>query len=90
LPTKATKHITRHQQPVGAVKGGRLKVQDGDTGKISWRQGNIGFSKDWDGEPIAENYNAKDLKPRPRHHTHTGKKETHKTYMGNRPEHKPK
>ena len=41
--------------PVGATKGNRVKVRDGDTGKVSWRSGKKGFVKDnQGGEPIAK------------------------------------
>ena len=47
-----------------------MKVLDGDTQKISWRQGRTGFLKDFDGEPIANNKNREGLKSRPKHQAH--------------------
>jgi len=88
LPDKGTKHIAKPQMPIGAVKGGRLKVIDGRTGKESWRQGTKGFMKDFDGDPIATNHNRAGLKNRPQHHTKTAKKHN-KKYMGGRPQHEP-
>ena len=85
LPDKATKHIPKHQEPIGAVKNGKVKVLDGDTQKIGWRQGTTGMSKDYDGEPTSARHNVKDLKPRPKHHSHMGnKKEGHKPHQGQR------
>lgn len=72
MPNKATKHIPKKIPPVGAVRKGRKKVFDPDTGKQVWRQGLTGFSKDWDGEPIARNYNKSGLKNRPKHSVHMG------------------
>lgn len=74
LPDKATKHIPKHQVPIGAVKDGKVKIKDGETGKVGWRQGKKGFRRDYDGEPIAANFNNKDLKPAPKHHMHEGRK----------------
>ena len=81
MPDKATKHIPKHRQPVGAVKDGRVKIQDGYTKKISWRQGTKGMSRDWDGDPIATNYNYEGLKNRPQHHAKKGSRRTHKPKM---------
>lgn len=67
LPNKPTKHIKKPQPLVGAVKNGKLKVLDGDTGKTSWRQGTTGMSRDWDGDPISSNYNLSGIKSRPTH-----------------------
>lgn len=67
------------------VKDGKRKVKDGDTGRVSWRQGKKGFSKDYDGDPIAQNYNAKDLKKQPKHRPHFGgKKRGHRPHKGQR------
>lgn len=74
MPDKATAHITRRKPPIGAVKDGKIKVLDGDTGKESWRSGRSGMSRDFDGDPISTNYNKKDLKPAPKHQTHKGKR----------------
>ena len=82
LPDKATKHISKPEAPIGTVKDGKRKVLDGDTGRVSWRQGLTGFSKDYDGDPTAETPNVKDMKPRPHHKIHTGRRQ--------RPQHKPK
>jgi hypothetical protein len=54
------------------VKNGKLKVLDGETQTARWRQGTTGFSKDYDGDPIAVNYNKRDMKRAPRHSVHTG------------------
>jgi len=74
LPDRATPKIPRHNVPIGTVKEGKMKVLDGDTQKIRWRQGRTGFSKDFDGEPIAQNKNREGLKNRPRHSAHEGRK----------------
>lgn len=57
------------------VKQGRLKILDGDTQRVSWRQGKRGFSRDWDGDPIAQNYNKEGLKSRPKHQPHMKSKQ---------------
>lgn len=72
MPKRSTKHVPKHQQKVGAVKNGKLKVKDETTGRESWRKGTKGFSKDWDGDPIAINYNREGLKRRPKHSPHMG------------------
>lgn len=72
MPDKSTKHVPKRRKKVGAIKDGKLKVKDGDTGKESWRQGKKGFARDWDGEPIAVNYNRSGLKNRPKHTPHSG------------------
>lgn len=74
LPDKASKHISRKQSPVGTVKDGKIKIKDGATGKISYRQGTTGMSRDYDGDPISANFNAQDMKSSPKHHTHDGRK----------------
>lgn len=60
--------------PIGGVKDSKMKVIDGDTGKVSWRQGKKGFSRDFDGDPIAQNKNRKGLKDRPKHQVHEGRR----------------
>ena len=73
------------------MKDGKLKIQDGTTGNISWRQGRGGFSKDFDGEPIAQNKNYADLKNRPKHSVRMGnKKKGRQPHMGSKPSHNPK
>lgn len=62
LPDKAIKHIARHQLPVGSKNKGRLKVKDGDTGKVSWRSGKKGFVKDYDEDPTSVVYANQDMK----------------------------
>lgn len=74
LPDKATKHIPKKRLPVGAVKNGKVRVKDGTTGKTSWRSGRSGMGRDWDGDPIATNYNKKDMKPSKTHTVHYGRK----------------
>lgn len=78
LPDKATRHIEKPQLPVGSVKNGMVRVKDGTTGEVSWRSGRSGMSLDWDGDPIATNYNKRDMK---QHKTHT-------VHMGHRPKKK--
>lgn len=73
LPDKATKHITKPTWPIGMVKGRKRKVKDGDTGVESWRQTSKGFLRDWDGDPIANNYNKSGLKPSPKHTPYSGR-----------------
>jgi len=84
LPKKSTKHTTQKQAPVGAIRNGKIKVMNGDTGKVSWRQGRKGFARDWDGEPIARNYNRSGMKTQPKHSPKSGKKSKSKTHMGDR------
>lgn len=67
MPKKAYRHVGKPHWPVGTVKQGRVKVKDGATGKESWRQGNKGFARDWDGDPIATQYNKKGMKSKPKH-----------------------
>ena len=74
LPDKSTKHIPKKQLAIGAVKNGKVRVKDGDTGKVGWRSGRSGMSRDWDGDAIATNYNKKDMKPSKTHSVHMGKK----------------
>ena len=76
MPKKATKHITVHPSPIGTIKDGKIKVLDGETQTTSWRQGTKGMLKDFDGEPTSEQHNLKDLKHRPRHHVHSGSRQT--------------
>lgn len=74
LPDKATKHKPKKQLPIGATKGGKVKVKDGETGKVSWRSGRSGMKRDWDGDPIARNYNRADAKERKTHTVHMGRR----------------
>lgn len=67
--------MTKPEWPIGATKKGKIKVKDGTTGKTSWRQGTTGMSRDWDGDPIAANYNREGLKRKPKHTPHQGKRE---------------
>jgi hypothetical protein len=62
LPEKSIKHVARHQEPVGTAKKGKLKIKDGDTGKVSWRSGVRGFVRDMDGDPISTVYANRDMK----------------------------
>jgi hypothetical protein len=62
LPDKPVKHIPVHQQPVGAKRKMKMKIQDGTTGKVSWRSGKKGFVRDYDGDAISTNYSNKDMK----------------------------
>lgn len=88
LPDKGTKHIPKPQHPIGSVKDGKLKVIDGRSGSVAWRQGTKGFLKDFDGDPTSQNHNRAGLKNRPQHHArHGAKKRTHRPYMGTRPTH---
>lgn len=72
LPDKSSKHIPVHQPPVGATRKGKMKIQDGDTKKVSWRSGKHGFLRDYDGDPIATNYSNRDMKVS--HKVHGGAK----------------
>jgi hypothetical protein len=83
LPPKSTKHISRKQAPIGAERKGKIKIIDGDTGTISWRQVRTGMSRDDDGDPIAHNRNYSEMKPRPHHKAHIGQKKKGMTpHMG--------
>ena len=85
MPNNATKHITRPQAPIGAKKDGKLKIKDGDTGAVSWRQSKKGFRKDYDGDPTSKDYNAGDMKSFPKHSPHFGgKSKGHQPHMGQR------
>jgi hypothetical protein len=84
LPEKPTKHITRKQAPIGAKKDGKLKIFDGETERVSWRQGRSGFSRDWDGDPTAKNYNRSKMKKVPTHSARMGKRPSHKPDMDGR------
>lgn len=66
------KHIPKPQHPVGTKKKLKLKVQDGTTGKVSWRSGKKGFLRDYDGDPTSTNHNRSDFKPS--HKIHGGSK----------------
>jgi len=84
LPDKAAKKIPKKQAPVGAQRGNKLKVLDGDTGKVRWRKGTKGFLRDYDGDPVSTNYTARYLKPKPKHSPHMGGKRRHDPHMGDR------
>lgn len=73
LPDKSTKHYKKPQAPIGAIRNGKVKVKDGDTGTVSWRSGRSGMSKDWDGDAISTNYNRRDAKEKKTHTVHIGK-----------------
>lgn len=73
LPKKR-KHIPKHRDPVGTVKNGRVKIQDGDTGKVSWRQSKSGFLRSVDGEPTSKRYQYSQMKKKPTHKVHMGHK----------------
>jgi len=88
LPDRATKHIPKPQESIGARKNGKIKVVDGRTGKEMWRQGTKGMVKDYDGDPIAVNHTASQAKKKPQHHARNSvKHKSHKPYMGGRPTH---
>lgn len=90
LPDKGTKHIPKPQAPIGAKKDGKLKIIDGRTGHVSWRQGTKGFAKDFDGDPTAINHNRAGMKKRPQHSPRMEvKHKSHRPYMGSRPQHEP-
>lgn len=72
MPDDSTKHIAKPQLPVGSVKNGKVRIKDGTTGEVSWRSGRSGMSRDWDGDPIATNYNRADAKERKTHTVHMG------------------
>jgi len=81
LPTR-TKHVAKPQSPIGWVKDGKIKVQDGDSGKVGWRGARRGLFRDMDGEPTTARRNSEDAKV-PRSHTvhrgSIGKKKAHTT-----------
>ena len=79
LPKKksnnATKHIPKKQAPVGAKKDGKMKVLDGQTQTVRWRQGKAGFVRDYDGDPIsAAKQDTTGIKERKTHTVHEGRK----------------
>lgn len=84
LPDKPIKHIPRKQAPVGAQRDGKVKVMDGETGKVRWRKGKGGFARDWDGDPIAVNYNKAGMKKRPKHSPRMGRRQVHRPHLGGR------
>jgi len=55
------RHVPVHQQPVGATRKGKMKIQDGDTKKVSWRSGKKGWIRDYDGEATSYNYSNADM-----------------------------
>lgn len=57
---------------------------DGDTQKVGWRQGTTGMSKDFDGDPVAQNKNREGLKARPKHSPRMGKRPKHTPHAGGR------
>ena len=88
LPDRATKHIPKTQAPLGSKKNGKLKIIDGRTGKVGWRQGTKGFVKDYDGDPIAVNHTAEDAKKNPHHSPRMSiKHRSHRPKMGSKPTH---
>lgn len=87
LPDKATKHIAKPQESIGARKDGKIKVVDGRTGKEMWRQGTKGMMKDYDGDPIAVNHTAAGLKHRPQHHSRMAVKHKSHRARDSRPVH---
>lgn len=82
LPDKPVKHIPKKQAPIGARKDDKLKTIDGETGAVRWRKGKGGFARDWDGDPIAVNYNRADAKKRPKHSPRMGRRKVHKPHLG--------
>ena len=85
LPDKATRHIPKPQEPIGSQKKGKIKVLDGDTQKVRWRQGKKGFIRDYDGDPIAQNHTARNAEIKNTHSPRMGyKRKTHKPHMGDR------
>lgn len=50
LPDKPVKRVPKKQAPLGSRKGNSLKVQDGDSGKVEWRQMKEGSIRDYDGD----------------------------------------
>lgn len=78
LPTRP-KHIPKPQKPVGWIKDGKMKVQDGDTGKMGWRGVRRGLLRDFDGDPISTRHNVKNAKVPHSHTTHMGNKKAHTT-----------
>lgn len=58
---------------------------DGESQTEKWRQGTKGMLRDWDGDPIANQYNLKDMK---HHNTHAvrspTKRKVHRPKMAER------
>lgn len=73
LPKRSTKHVTNPQDPIGWVKHGRVKVKDGDSGKVGWRQVRRGMLSDFDGEPTSTRHNLKDAHDVNHHSVHKPK-----------------
>ena len=68
MPKESTKHIPKPQNPIGWVKQGKIKVQDGDTGKVFWRSVRRGLVLDNDSEPTSQVHD-KDLAKIPNNHS---------------------
>lgn len=62
MPEKSTKHITNPQDPLGWMKDGKVKTQDGDTGKIVWRGVRRGILRDFDGDITSQVHNKENAK----------------------------
>ena len=84
LPKRTTKHVARHQDPVGWTKNGKIKTKDSETGLTSWKGARRGLAMDLRGGDVTSTrINSKDAKV-PRSHTvHRGRRGAHTTKDGN-------
>lgn len=87
LPDRATKHIPKPQESIGARKDGKMKVIDGRTGREGWRQGQTGFIKDYDGDPVSKSPPNSGAKNRPHHSPRMAVKHKSHKVSGGRPVH---
>jgi hypothetical protein len=58
---------------LGWVKDGKIKVQDGDTGKVSWRSVRRGLMADFDGDPTSTRHNYSEAKVTTTHSPRSGR-----------------
>ena len=79
MPKRTTRHIPKPQHPLGWVKEGKIKVQDGETGKVSWRGVRRGLLADFDGDPTSTRHNYKDAVDVNHHSVHMGKRKAKTT-----------
>jgi len=56
------------------VKQGKIKVQDGNTGKVAWRGVRRGLVLDYDSDPTSQNHTAAEAKITRTHSVHMGSK----------------
>ena len=75
MPQKSTKHIAKPQNPIGWVKDGKVKIKDGDSGKVGWRSARRGFAGfDYDGEPTSQIRGKEGIKENRTHTVHRGRR----------------